>query len=54
MEACGIACYDGQRFHTERHMGHVGDAFGGADLTERLPGRFAIGHLPATPPPAAR
>src|SRR3982075_2415423 len=43
-EACGIACFDGQRFHTERHMGHVGDAFGGVDLTERLPGRFAIGH----------
>src|ERR1700749_5290328 len=43
-EACGIACFDGLRFHTERHMGHVGDAFGGADLTERLPGRFAIGH----------
>ncbi|MDB5418700.1 MAG: amidophosphoribosyltransferase [Phenylobacterium sp.] len=43
-EACGIACFDGQRFHTERHMGHVGDAFGGLDLTERLPGRFAIGH----------
>ena len=43
-EACGIACFDGQRFHTERHMGHVGEAFGGADLTERLPGRFAIGH----------
>src|ERR1700744_1947749 len=43
-EACGIAAFDGQRFHTERHMGHVGDAFGGADLTERLPGRFAIGH----------
>src|SRR3569833_3143760 len=43
-EACGIAAFDGQRFHTERHMGHVGEAFGGADLTERLPGRFAIGH----------
>jgi amidophosphoribosyltransferase len=43
-EACGIACFDGQRFHTERHMGHVGDAFGGANLTERLPGRAAIGH----------
>src|SRR3978361_2473259 len=43
-EACGIACFDGLRFHTERHMGHVGDAFGGADLTERLPGRFSIGH----------
>ena len=43
-EACGIAAFDGQRFHTERHMGHVGDAVGGADLAERLPGRFAIGH----------
>jgi len=43
-EACGIACFDGQRFHTERHMGHVGDSFGGVDLTERLPGRFSIGH----------
>jgi len=43
-EACGIACFDGQRFHTERHMGHVGDAFGGPNLTERLPGRSAIGH----------
>jgi amidophosphoribosyltransferase len=43
-EACGIAAFDGQRFSTERHMGQVGDAFGGGDLTERLPGRFAIGH----------
>jgi amidophosphoribosyltransferase len=43
-EACGIASFDGQRFHTERHMGHVGDAFGGGGLTERLPGRAAIGH----------
>jgi amidophosphoribosyltransferase len=25
-------------------MGHVGEAFGGVDLTERLPGQFAIGH----------
>ncbi|MDB5450424.1 MAG: amidophosphoribosyltransferase [Phenylobacterium sp.] len=43
-EACGIASFDGQRFHTERHMGHVGDAFGGGGLAERMPGRFAIGH----------
>ena len=42
-EACGIAAFDGQRFHTERHMGHVGDAFGGP-LSERLPGAYAIGH----------
>ncbi|WP_369831674.1 amidophosphoribosyltransferase, partial [Caulobacter sp. HMWF009] len=43
-EACGIAAFDGQRFHTERHMGHVGDAFTGNDLVERLPGAMAIGH----------
>jgi len=43
-EACGIACFDGQRFHTERHMGYVGDAFTGNDLVERLPGHYAIGH----------
>ncbi|MET0338344.1 MAG: amidophosphoribosyltransferase, partial [Caulobacter sp.] len=43
-EACGIAAFDGQRFHTERHMGHVGEAFGGNDLVQRLPGSSAIGH----------
>ncbi len=43
-EACGIAAFDGQRFHTERHMGHVGEAFGGSDLVQRLPGTAAIGH----------
>ena len=43
-EACGIATFDGQRFHTERHMGQVGDSFTGADLVDRLPGATAIGH----------
>ena len=43
-EACGIATFDGQHFHTERHMGSVGDAFTGADLVQRLPGRTSIGH----------
>ncbi len=43
-EACGIACFDGQRFYSERHMGYVGDAFGGGDLNKRLPGHHAIGH----------
>ena len=43
-EACGIAAFDGQGFHTERHMGHVGDAFSGVDLSLRLPGHSAIGH----------
>ena len=43
-EACGIVSFDGQGFHTERHMGYVGDAFAGNDLTSRLPGQSAIGH----------
>jgi amidophosphoribosyltransferase len=43
-EACGIAAFDGGRFHTERHMGYVGDAFAGPDLVQRLPGNCAIGH----------
>ncbi|MGB3625562.1 MAG: amidophosphoribosyltransferase [Henriciella sp.] len=42
-EACGIATFDGERFHNERHMGLVGENFGG-NLTERLPGDSAIGH----------
>lgn len=45
-EGCGIATFDGERFHTERHLGLVGDHFGssGGDLRERLPGHLAIGH----------
>jgi len=43
-EACGIESYDGDRFHTERHQGLVGDVFTGPDLVERLPGDAAIGH----------
>ncbi len=42
-EACGIVAFDGAGFHTERHLGHVGEAFAG-DLSDRLPGRSAIGH----------
>ncbi|MEW6597166.1 MAG: amidophosphoribosyltransferase [Pseudomonadota bacterium] len=43
-EACGIAAFDGQRFHNERHEGHVGEAFSGPDVVRRLPGAAAIGH----------
>ncbi|MDJ0920743.1 MAG: amidophosphoribosyltransferase [Henriciella sp.] len=42
-EACGITTYDSPKFHTERHMGLVGENFTG-DLTARLPGRAGIGH----------
>lgn len=44
-EACGIASYDGKKFHTERHLGLVGDNFTGADPSERLQGYISIGHV---------
>ncbi len=43
-EACGIAASDGEKFHTERHLGLVGDNFTGEDPSERLPGHISIGH----------
>jgi len=43
-EACGIASFDGKKFHTERHLGLVGDNFTGADPSERLKGYASIGH----------
>jgi amidophosphoribosyltransferase len=43
-EACGIASVHEARFYTERHMGLVGEAFGGADLSARMPGSAAVGH----------
>jgi len=44
-EACGIASYDGEKFHTERHLGLVGDNFTGDDPSLRLPGHMSIGHV---------
>jgi len=44
-EACGIASYDGKRFHTERHLGLIGDNFTGSDPSERLKGYSSIGHV---------
>ncbi len=44
-EACGIASYDGEKFHTERHLGLVGDNFTGSDPSERLKGHASIGHV---------
>ncbi|MGH6956975.1 MAG: amidophosphoribosyltransferase, partial [Caulobacteraceae bacterium] len=43
-EACGIAAFDGVGFHTERHMGLVGEVFSGPEVFQRLPGSSAIGH----------
>lgn len=44
-EAAGIVSYDGQRFHSERRMGLVGDNFSRREVMERLNGDMAIGHV---------
>ena len=44
-EAAGIVTFDGQRFHTERRPGLVGDHFSSRATIERLPGNVAIGHV---------
>jgi amidophosphoribosyltransferase len=44
-EAAGIVTFDGQRFHSERRLGLVGDTFSRREVIERLPGMSAIGHV---------
>jgi amidophosphoribosyltransferase len=44
-EAAGIVSYDGQRFHSERRLGLVGDTFSRRDIIDHLPGSLAIGHV---------
>ncbi|MEO0398842.1 MAG: amidophosphoribosyltransferase [Pseudomonadota bacterium] len=43
-EAAGIASVEGDRFHTERHLGLVSEHFIGAEALGRLKGDAAIGH----------
>ena len=43
-EAAGIVSFDGQRFHSERRLGLVGDNFSRRAVIDRLPGMAAIGH----------
>ena len=43
-EAAGIASFDGEHFHTERHLGLVSDHFSDAQTLGRLVGASAIGH----------
>jgi amidophosphoribosyltransferase len=43
-EATGIVSFDGQRFHSHRGLGLVGDNFGNAKVIASLPGECAIGH----------
>src|SRR5205085_1853965 len=44
-EAAGIVSFDGQRFHSERRMGLVGESFSRREVIERIPGAAAIGHV---------
>ncbi len=44
-EAAGIVSYDGERFHTERRMGLVGDHFSSEKVINRLKGSQAMGHV---------
>src|SRR6516165_4453829 len=43
-EATGIVTFDGTRFHSERRLGLVGDAFSDERVIANLPGESAIGH----------
>ncbi len=43
-EATGIVSFDGERFHSHKALGLVGDAFSDARVMAGLPGRAAIGH----------
>jgi amidophosphoribosyltransferase len=43
-EAAGIVTFDGQHFHSERHLGLVGDNFNNIDVIGRLKGHIALGH----------
>jgi len=43
-EAVGITSFDGARFHSERHLGLVGDHFSSRETLDRLAGYAAIGH----------
>ena len=43
-EAAGIVSYDGRQFHSERHLGLVGDHFNTKSVIEGLQGRMALGH----------
>src|ERR1700691_6134199 len=44
-EAAGIVSFDGMRFHSERRLGLVGDAFSKREVIDRLPGNAAVGHV---------
>ncbi|NOZ32106.1 MAG: amidophosphoribosyltransferase [Alphaproteobacteria bacterium] len=44
-ESAGIVSFEDGRFHSERHLGLVGDHFTDAATIARLPGALALGHV---------
>ena len=43
-EGCGIVSFDGEKYHSEKRFGLVGDNFNNEEVLKKLPGNFAIGH----------
>ena len=43
-EGCGIVSFDGEKYHSEKRFGLVGDNFNKEKVLNRLQGKFAIGH----------
>ena len=43
-EGCGIVSFDGEKYHSEKRFGLVGDNFNKEKILNKLPGKFAIGH----------
>ncbi len=44
-ESAGIVSFDKTQFHSERHMGLVGDHFTNPETLAKLPGTSALGHV---------
>ena len=43
-EGCGIVTFDGEKYHSEKRFGLVGDNFNKEKVLNSLKGNFAIGH----------
>jgi amidophosphoribosyltransferase len=43
-EGCGIVSFDGNKYHSEKRFGLVGDNFNKEKVLQNLPGNYAIGH----------
>ena len=43
-EGCGIVTFDGEKYHSEKRFGLVGDNFNKEKVLRKLPGNYSIGH----------